>query len=95
MMTVAQAKFVELERQKEVVKKYFDDLQTVLEMVAEEVGIDGYFQDPSDGTVFKVVVPDGRFVKFEKLGYERTKRSGETRGTLSVKEAKEAGFTVD
>jgi hypothetical protein len=94
MMTVAQAKFVELEKQKETVKKYFDDLQNALEAVVDEIGVDCYFQDEA-GTVYKTVIPDGRFVKFEKLSYERTKRPGEARGTLSVKEAKEAGFTVD
>ena len=87
-------KFLELERRKEEVKKYFDELQAALEAVSAEVGVGGMFQDPSDGTVFKVEIPDGRFVKFDKIGYVRTKREGEVRGSLSVKEAREAGFDV-
>lgn len=93
-MTPAMQKFLELEKQKETVKQFFDELQAALEAVSAEVGVGGMFQDPSDGTVFKIEVPEGRFVKFEKLGYVRTKREGEARGSLSVKEAEAAGFKV-
>lgn len=86
-------KFVELEKRKNEVKKYFDELQSALEAVSAEVGVNGMFQDDA-GTVYKIVIPDGKFVTFDKLGYERTKREGEARGTLSVKAAEEAGFKV-
>jgi hypothetical protein len=92
-MTPAMQKFVELERKKEEVKKYFEDLQVALEAVIAEVGIGGYFQD-EQGIVYKTTVPDGRFVKFDRVGYDRTKREGEARGSLSVKEAEGAGFKV-
>ena len=52
------------------------------------------FQDPSDKTVYKITKPEGKFVHFETWGYDRTKREGEVRGSLSVKEAKERGFDV-
>ena len=94
ILTPAQQKFLELERKKAEVKKYFDELQAAVEEVVNEIGINQYFQDPTDGTVFKTVIPEGRFVHFEKFGYKRTKRVGETRGDLSMKEAKEAGFDV-
>lgn len=58
-----------------------------------EVGINGYFQD-EEGTVYKLVIPNGKFVYFDKLGYERTRRPGEKRGDLSMKEAQEAGFIL-
>ena len=93
-LTPAQAKFIELEKKKAEVKKYFDELQTAIEAVVKEVGIDQYFQDPTDGTVFKTVIPEGRFVHFDKFGYKRTKRADEKRGDLSMKEAKEAGFDL-
>ena len=93
-MTEAQKRFCELERKKEEIKKYFQDLQQVLTEVANEVGVGGYFQDPTDGTVFKVVVPDGKFVTFEKLGYVRTRRTHEKRGDLAIKDAEAAGFSV-
>jgi len=91
---VAIQKFLELERKKTVVKKFFDELSEATEAVAKELGIGGFFQDPSDGTVFKIVVPDGRFVHYERIGYVRTRRSDEKRGDLSLKEAEAAGFKV-
>lgn len=93
-MTEAQKKFVTLEKQKEQVKKFFEDLKLATEEVAKEVGINGYFQDPADGTVFKVVIPDGKFITYEKISYLRTRRLDEKRGDLSLKEAQEAGFNV-
>ena len=92
-MTEAQKKFVELEKKKEEIKKYFDDLKNAVEAVSKEIGIGGYFQDP-EGTVYKVVEPEGKFVTYDKISYIRTRRMDEKRGDLSLKEAEEAGFTV-
>lgn len=86
-------KFLELEAKKEAVKQYFKDLDEATKAVAEIVGINGYFQAP-DGTVFKIVNPAGTFVEYKTVGYERTRREGEKRGSLSMKEAKEAGFDI-
>lgn len=92
-MTEAQRKFVELERKKEDIKKYFDELNSACEAVVREIGVNGYFQD-EQGIVYKVVVPEGKFVHFEKFSYVRTRRSHEKRGDLSMKEAEGAGFTL-
>jgi len=92
-MTEAQARFVALEKRKEEVKKYFEDLALATEAVSKEVGVNGYFQD-NEGTVYKVVIPEGKFVHFEKLSYVRTRRPHEKRGDLSMKEAQEAGFVL-
>ena len=92
-MTEAQRKFVELEKKKEEVKKFFEELKLATEAVAKEVGVNGYFQD-LEGTVYKVVEPEGKFVTFEKISYVRTRRSHEKRGDLSMKEAEGAGFTL-
>lgn len=92
-MTENQKKFVELEKQKEEVKAYFDQLKAAVESVAKEVGINGYFQD-EEGTVYKVVEPEGKFVTYDKISYVRTRRVNEKRGDLSLKEAEEAGFNV-
>ena len=92
-MTEAQTKFVELEKKKEEVKKYFDLLQEATEAVAKESGVGAYFQD-AEGTVYKIAIPEGRFVKFEQIGYQRTRRAHEKRGDLSLTEAREAGFEV-
>jgi len=87
-------RFIELERKKADVKKYFDELSEALEAVVAENGINCYFQDPTDGTVYKLLTPEGKFVHFERFGYHRTKRGEEKRGDLSMKEAEEAGFKV-
>ena len=92
-MTEAQKRFVALEKQKEEIKKYFEQLKEATEAVAKEVGINGYFQD-LEGIVYKIVEPEGKFVTFERTSYVRTRRPHEKRGDLSIKEATEAGFNV-
>lgn len=92
-MTETQKRFVELERKKEEVKKYFDELNAATEALVNETGVNSYFQD-EQGIVYKVVVPEGKFVYFEKFSYVRTRRSHEKRGDLSMKEAELAGFKV-
>jgi len=92
-MTEAQKKFVELERKKEEIKKYYEDLKAATEAVSKEVGINGMFQD-EQGIVYKVVVPEGRYVNYETISYVRTRRPTEKRGDLSMKEAEAAGFVL-
>jgi hypothetical protein len=92
-MTPTQKKFVELEKQKVKVKEYFENLKKAVDEIAEEVGVGGFFQD-EEGTVYKVVEPEGRYINYEKLSYKRTRRVGEERGDLSIKDAEAAGFTV-
>ena len=86
-------KFIELEKKKAEVKRYFDELSKALEEVVAQIGIGGHFQD-AEGTVYQIVVPEGRFVHYEKHGYVRTRREGETRGDLSLTKAKELGYEV-
>jgi len=92
-MTEAQRRFVELERKKEEVKKYFDQLNEACVAVSKEVGINGFFQD-DQGIVYQIVVPNGKFVYFEHISYIRTRRGNEERGDLSIKKAESAGFKV-
>jgi hypothetical protein len=92
-VTDAQKRFVLLEKRKDEVKKYFEELSEAVKAVAAEVGVNGYFQDP-EGTVYKIVEPEGKFVTFERISYIRTRRIDEKRGDLSLKEAEEAGFAV-
>jgi hypothetical protein len=92
-MTDAQKKFVELEKQKAAIKLYFDELDAAVAAVVTEIGVGAYFQD-DEGTVYKTVIPEGTFVQYKKVGYERTRRVGEKRGDLSMKEAEEKGFVV-
>jgi hypothetical protein len=92
-MTPAQKRFVDLEKKKDEVKKFYDELKSATEDLAKEIGVGGLFQD-HEGTVYKVIIPDGKFVTFDKIGYKRTRRIHEKSGDLSIKEATAAGFLV-
>lgn len=91
MLTAAQRRFIEAEKSREIVLKEYNE---ALQAVAGENKIGEYFQDDEDGTVYKIVAPAGRWVKFESVSYVRTRRSDEKSGTLSAKEAREQGFEV-
>lgn len=93
-MTEAQKKFVALEKKKSEYKAWMEELTNAIAEVAKESGVNSYFQD-EHGTVYKIVVPDGKFVYFDKVSYVRTRRGDEKRGDLSLKEAQEAGFKLD
>lgn len=86
-------RFVELEKQKDECKVWLAELHEINQKLADVIGVGGYFQD-DEGTVYKIVVPTGEFVHFKTIGYERTRRPGEKHGSLSLKEAQEAGFRV-
>ena len=89
-MTEAQARFVELEKQRKALSEVFEE---ALQAVASEVGMDGYFQD-TERIVYKIIAPTGRWVRFDPISYVRTRRGEEKQGTLSAKEAQAAGFEV-
>lgn len=93
MLSENQKRFIELEKKKDEVKKFYEDFEAATAALVAEQGLDSYFQD-EEGTVYKLVAAEGKYVKFDKYSYNRTKRPGEERGTLSMKEAKEKGFNV-
>jgi hypothetical protein len=92
-MTSNQQRFITLEKKKAEVKLYLEELAAATESLVKEMGLNSYFQD-EEGTVYKLVKPEGRFVKYEEYSYIRTRRAGEKRGDLSLKEAEEAGYSV-
>lgn len=94
-MTKAQARFVQLEKQKDAVKKFHEEFSEAIQEVQKEVGLNGMFQD-QDGTVYKIVKPNGRWVDYEDSSYLRTRRLDEEKSPrpLSLSEAEGAGFTV-
>lgn len=99
MLTDAQQRLVDLDLRKPEIEKYYEDLEQAIKDVVKEGGgpaddgIGAMFQ-AQDGTVYKMVKPAGTFVSYKELNYVRTKRSGEERGSLSVKEAQGSGFKV-
>lgn len=88
-LTAAQKRLIELDLKKPEIKAYYEELEKVIAEVATEIPLNGYFK-ADDGTVYKIVKPTGTFVTFKAVDFERTKREGETRGSLSMKEAKDA-----
>lgn len=95
-LTPSIQRFIELDKKKAEVKKFFEELKEATEAVAKEVGVGGHFQD-SEGVVYQIVIPDGRFVAFDHIGYKRTRRLShdEKRGDLSLKQAREFGYEVE
>lgn len=95
MPTDAQNRFLELSKKYEKLKEEFKAIKTEMHEVLEEIGVGEYFQDPSTKLVYKVEVPQGTFISFDKIGYKRTKTAEEHgSGKLAKKEAQEAGFEL-
>jgi len=93
-MNDTQKKFIELAKQFEALKEQLKTVGEQLDRTMYELGTGTYLQDEVNGAVYKVVVPEGTFVSFRMIGYERTAFEGEKRGTLSKKEAEEQGFIL-
>lgn len=94
MLTDQQQKFVELTKQLEAIKKQRKEIGTQLEELANQIGVGSSFQDPEDKTVFEIIVPDGKYIYFDKIDYARTRREGERSGSLGLKRAKELGYKL-
>ena len=92
-LTELHLKLIDLDRKRAEIKKFFEEYQNTLDALVSNHGIGHAFQD-DQGIVYQLNEIDGKFVKFEKYGLERTKRPGEERGSLSVKKAQEMGFKV-
>ena len=86
-------RFIALDREYPKIREWLDTYREAKRAVFAELGCDQYFQD-DEGIVYKTEEIEGKFVYFDPVEIKRTKRDGETRGSLSVKEATEAGFTV-
>lgn len=94
MLTDAQVRFLELSKKAEELKSQLKEIGPELEVLLTEIGLDSSFQDPTDNTVFEVVVPKGAFINYKTVDYLRTKREGEKRGSLSKARAEELGYKL-
>lgn len=94
MLTDEQKEVVRLSKEVENKVEELKQLNSKLDEALTAVGLGSSFQDPTDNTVFEVVIPKGQFTSFRHIGYDRTKREGERAGSLSVKRAKELGFNL-
>lgn len=91
-MTPLHARLIELDRKKADVKAFYEEYSNVLNALVTQHGVNHAFAD-EQGVVYQLVELDGKWVPYEKYGVERTRRDGEARGTLSIKKAKELGFS--
>lgn len=71
-----------------------DEVRESLRLSMEDLGVNTYVQDIETGLVYKVVKPTGTYMYYRDIDYKRTAKADERSGTLSKKEAEEAGFTV-
>lgn len=93
----AMDKVITLSKQIEAKRVEIKAMEEEMAAALREAGMGTMGQDGETGSVYKVVRPDGRFVTFPEIGYVRTrvKAAGEKTGSLSLTDAREAGFTVE
>lgn len=89
-----QNRFFDLANKYEKIKSELDSTRKELNETMETIGTGNYIQNPETLDVYKIEIPKGTFVEYRKIGYVRTAREGEVRGSLSKKEAQEAGFIL-
>lgn len=93
-MNDAQAKFLEISKKYENLKKQMKELKPQLQSILTELGVGAHFQDPTTLAVYEVVVPNGTFTFFDPISYNRTKMGDERKGDLSMKKAEELGYSL-
>jgi len=95
-MTDKQKRFIELDLKKAEYKKFLEDYKEATTELIKEIGIGGHFQD-TDGIVYQAAESDGKFVYYDTLVVNRTRRPylDEKKGSLSLKKAKELGYEVE
>lgn len=86
-------KFATLDIQRDLAKAIFEAYKEVVAEMHRRKGASFHWQD-AEGTVHQLAVSDGRWVAFEPLVVNRTRRNGEAKGTLSEKAAKELGYDI-
>ncbi|MGB4824963.1 MAG: hypothetical protein WBP82_08690 [Leuconostoc mesenteroides] len=78
----------------ETVKPFYDKRKANIEALVKKFGVDHYFQDQETGLVFKIDVCQGSYVFNKPFELKRTRFEGETKGSLSIKEAEAQGFIL-
>lgn len=95
LLTPAQSEFVLLDREySERIKPFFERYKAAKQAVIDESGTGTFFQD-EDGVVYHTAEKKGQWVDFTPFEIQRTRREGETKGSLSMTAAREAGFVVE
>ena len=76
-------------QQIEMLKEQLKPLQKELDETIKEIPINEMFQDDETKIIYRIVPQTGTFVEFKPLIYQRTKKEGEAKGTISQKDAEE------
>ena len=87
-------RFFELVNQIDLLKEQLKPLQKELDEYLETAALNRLFQDEKTKIVYRVVEQNGTWVEFKRRTYQRTRKVGEAKGSISIKEAKDAGFTL-
>jgi len=89
-----QTNFLENAKKYEELQEQLFAVRDALNASMVDLGIGTYVQDADSGLVYKITKPSGTFVHFKDIDYTRTAKATERAGTLSKKEAEEAGFAI-
>lgn len=91
-----QAAFVAFDKLRGFAKLFFAEYELIQQKLLINHGVDATWQD-ADGTVYKIDFPSGTFVEYKTQNVSRTRRIkiGETKGNLSLTEARKAGYEVE
>jgi hypothetical protein len=85
-MTPIEQKFVDLANKIEDLNKQRKELQLQLDSVMLELGLGHVIKD-GGGTVYLIDSVKGTYVEYKQIGYTRSRKDGEAKGTLSKTEA--------
>ena len=85
---------IELANQKEALLEQLKAVDASLRQALLEVGVNGFVQDPTNLVVYKVIKPEGHFIKFKDIDYVRTRKTPDEKADLAMGEAMEQGFDL-
>ena len=89
------ARFIELDKKKAtIIKQFYEEFDEVVEQMIAALGLGYHFQD-TDGTVYVTDRMLWKAMKITPYEIRRTRREGETKGSLSLTEARGYGYTVE
>lgn len=89
-----QMQIVANEKKKAEAKKVFEDSARLAKQMVDFTGFGFFFQDAA-GIVYKTNLPEWKSQKIEHQEIQRTRYEGEAKGSLSMPEARQAGFVVE
>lgn len=94
-VTSVQQNYIDMDKRfSSEIKPFLDAFKVAKEAVVIESGLGVFFQD-DEGTVYHTADKKGQWVDFFHYEIQRTRRTGEAKGSLSLTAAKEAGFEIE